>query len=150
MAGNHSILGRLSLSGGVARDRARSGAGLHVDARRQRRRLPLRRAADDRERHRATGKDHHGQSRDQQGALAAPLRSAGLLKRMRQPGDDLLRGGQLLRQRLLGGLQIARQPALVVTATQSRRAGLRRVSAQPDNAAGDVYRPDRRIGQATG
>ena len=66
-------------------------------------------------------------------------------------GDEhLLRGRQLLGEGLLGGLQIPGQPALLVTATQTRRAGLRRVSAQPDDAAGNVHRPDRRVGQAAG
>ena len=39
--------------------------------------------------------------------------SPGLLKRLRQTADHLLRGRQLLGEGLLGGLQIPGQPALL-------------------------------------
>jgi hypothetical protein len=123
------------------------GTGLDVDARRPRRRLLAGRATDDRERGRPAGQGNRGDSGNQPWPLATPPGSAGLLKRLRQPGNDILRGRQFLGESLLGGLQIPGQLALSITTAQIRRARLNGVRTQPDEAAGDVYRADRRVCQ---
>jgi hypothetical protein len=122
--------------------------GLDIDARRQCRRLRLPRATNDRERGRAGGEHDRGSTGEHPWPRPAPPGAPGLLQRFWQTGNHILGCCQLLRQSLLGAVQIVGEPTLVVTPAQAGGSGLCGVNTKADQSAGHVHRADRRAGQA--